>query len=476
MIMHETVATVLARAESDRDGALERLFALMRIPSVGTQPEHAPDCRRAAAWLARELSDLGFDATVRPTAGHPVVVAKHPGPAGAPHLLYYAHYDVQPADPREGWLTPPFEPALVDGPRGLRIVGRGAVDDKGQIMTLIEALRAWLASGEPLPARVTLLLEGEEEFGSPNLGAFLTAQREELAADVCVIVDMSMWDEHTPAITTRMRGMCYVEMTVRGPERELHSGRYGGCAVNPLNVLNQILGALHDDRGRVCIPGFYDRVRPAPDAERRSWASLGFDEARYLRSVGLTTPHGEKGFDGLERLWARPSADVNGIIGGYVGAGAKTAIPAQATAKLSFRLVPDQDPYEVFAAFERFVRDRLPPDVQLSLTPFTMAPAFSVPVDTPWMEAARAALAAEMGRDTVLVGAGGTIPAVTMLQRSLGMDCLLVGFGLNDDRNHGPNEKFELACFRHGIRGHIRLLNALAGCGAMGGVNAHPSG
>ncbi len=357
---------VLRHAEASMDDAVARWFTLLRIPSISAQPAHAADCAKAAEWVRGELAGMGFQAEVRPTSGHPCVVAHHAGPgATAPHLLFYGHYDVQPPEPLELWPSPPFEPTLVDGPRGKRVVARGAVDDKGQVSTWLTALRAWQEVTGSLPVRASVLVEGEEEIGSPSLEPFLEEHRRELAADVAVISDTGMWDIDTPAITTRLRGLVYVQIMLRGPERDLHSGMFGGSALNPINALTTILGELRNRHGGIEIPGFYDQVRPVSVDQRRQWAELGFDEGAFLGGIGLSHPAGEAGVPALERLWARPTADINGIWGGYTGAGAKTVIPAEAHAKLSFRLVPDQDPNTILDGLKSFVARRLPPDARV---------------------------------------------------------------------------------------------------------------
>ena len=402
---------------------------------------------------------------VRPTAGHPVVVAHYQGPEDyrGPHILFYGHYDVQPVDPLALWHSPPFEPQLIDGPYGKRYVARGAVDDKGQTMMFLEALRAWHAVGGGIPARITILIEGEEEVGSVNLDPFLQANKNELAADVALISDTGMWDVTTPAVTTRLRGMTYAEVTLKAANRDLHSGIYGGSALNPINALTKILGELQDENGRIQLPGFYNRVLPVTNAQRTQWDALGFDEGAFLDRVGLSTPVGERGYSGLERLWARPTADINGIWGGYTGAGSKTVIASEASAKVSFRLVPNQDPTEVMAQFKQFVNDRLPPGAVATFAEFARAPGVEVNVDSPYVRSALAALAEEYGKPALLMGCGGSIPVVTSLRSILGLDSLLVGFGLDDDQVHSPNEKFEETCFHHGIRSHVRLLAKFAG-------------
>jgi acetylornithine deacetylase/succinyl-diaminopimelate desuccinylase-like protein len=420
---------------------------------------------RAAEWWRDQLTALGFRAELRPTAGHPVVVGHFDGPTDyrGPHVLFYGHYDVQPVDPLELWDSPPFDPQLVDGPVGKRFVARGAVDDKGQTLMFLEALRAWHTAGGGIPARLTVLIEGEEEVGSPNLEPFLKTQSSDLASDLALISDTGMWDVDTPAITTRLRGMAYCEVTLKAASRDLHSGLYGGSALNPINALSRILGDLHDQDGRIQLPGFYDRVKPVTNAQRAQWDELGFDEAAFLGNIGLSAPVGERGYSALERLWARPTADINGIWGGYAGAGSKTVIAAEASAKVSFRLVPDQDPAEVFAQFQRFVTDRLPPGAKAEFQLHSGSPGIEMNLDTPWVHAAQDVLATEFGKPAVLMGSGGSIPVVMSLKKVLGIDSLLLGFGLDDDQVHSPNEKFEQRCFHHGIRSHARLLAKFAG-------------
>ncbi len=454
---------VLDHIDATLDDARERWFSFLRIPSVSAQPAHAADCNAAAAWVRDQLASMGFDAALHATPGHPIVMGHHPGPGPyAPHLLFYGHYDVQPAEPLELWASPAFDPVLAAGPHGPRVVARGAVDDKGQVMTWLEALRAWHSVYGALPVRVTALVEGEEEVGSPNLEPFLTTHRDALRADVAVISDTNMWDIDTPAITTRLRGIAYVELVVHAAQRDLHSGLYGGSALNPVNLLTRILGELTDTEGRIQLPGFYDGVAELPPGLAAEWAGLGFSEAAFLGGVGLSVPAGEHGRPGLERLWARPTADVNGIWGGYQGAGSKTVIAAEAGAKVSFRLVPGQDPGAIVAAFRAFVDARLPPDARASIEAFGTAPGIEIPSNSRFIQAARDVLADEYGRPAVLMGSGGSIPVVESMRRLLGVDSLLMGFGLDDDQVHSPNEKFEWKCFHKGLRAHARLLGKLA--------------
>ncbi|MGH7070139.1 MAG: M20/M25/M40 family metallo-hydrolase, partial [Acetobacteraceae bacterium] len=416
---HSTLDAVLGAADADFSAARERLLALLSIPSVSTDPAHAADCRRAAEWIAADLKASGFTAEVRTTKGHPVVVAHHGGAGnGAPHVLYYGHYDVQPPDPVALWESPPFSPTIVEGPHGKRIVARGAVDDKGQTMTFLGAFRAWHQATGSLPIRATVIVEGEEEIGSRNLEPFLVGARNELASDVAVITDTGMWNIDTPALTTRLRGMVYTEITLTGPNRDLHSGMYGGSALNPINALTRILGHLHDAEGRVAIPGFYDDVAALDPATSAQWQALGFDESAYLGAIGLAHPAGEHDRSGIERLWARPTADLNGIWGGYSGPGSKTVIPSSAAAKLSFRLVPDQDPEKIVAGLRRFLATHAPADAKLAVEVHSASRAIAVPLNTPFVRAATKALADEYGREPVMMGCGGSVPVVESLSRA----------------------------------------------------------
>ena len=458
------IESVLARIDATLPAAQARWMDWLRIASISAQPDHAADCRAAAAFACAELESLGFTASLRETAGHPAVVAHHPGPGGqVPHLLFYGHYDVQPADPIELWTYPPFSPTVVDGPHGPRVYARGAVDDKGQVSMWLTAFRAWIEATGTLPCRVSVVIEGEEETGSVNFKPFVIANRDELRADVCVISDTGMWDIDTPAISASLRGMVYMDVKLIAANRDLHSGMYGGSALNPINALTRALGALTDADGHIQVPGFYDGVRDISAGKANQWASLGFDEGQYLADIGLSVPVGEAGRGALERLWARPTADICGIWGGYMGEGTKTVIPSEANAKVSFRLVPGQDPDAVVAGFQQFMRDRVPADAKLEFVVHGRGAGLEIPLDSPFVRAAQAALADEYGKAAVIAGCGGSIPVVETIQTELGLDCLLVGFGLNDDQVHSPNEKFELRCFHKGARSHARLLGRLGG-------------
>ena len=459
-----TLDDVLARADLNLDDSLERLFELLRIPSISTDPAHAPECRRAAQWLVARLSSFGFDSGLRDTAGHPMVVGHRAGPKGAPHVLFYGHYDVQPPDPLEKWQTPPFEPVRRTDSDGMeRIYARGASDDKGQLMTFLEASRAYVETAGALPVSVTVLIEGEEECGSPSLGPFLAANLGDLAADIALVCDTGMVDGKTPVITTRLRGLVHEEVTVTGPAIDLHSGMYGGPAVNPIKVLARIIADLHDAAGRVTIPRFYDDVRDLSPEIARQWSSLDFDAHRFLAKVGLKRSVGEEGFSVLEQIWARPTAEVNGIIGGYTGVGTKTVIPSEASAKFSFRLVADQKPERIRDAFRAFVRERLPDGAAVELRHRRQRqPRRSHPGGQPLSRRRPPGARGRMGQAAGAARLGRVDPHRRQLQKVLGMDSLMIGFALDDDAIHSPNEKYDLASFHKGIRSWIRVISALA--------------
>ncbi len=453
----------LKAAEAGFDASMARWIEWLRIPSISAQPAHAADCARAAAFARAELEELGFQVTVRQTQGHPVVVAHHPGPGGtAPHLLYYGHYDVQPADPLELWTSPPFDPIVIDGPHGKRVVARGAVDDKGQVSMWLSAFRAWHEATGSMPVRITVLIEGEEEVGSPNLDDFVAVNAAELKADIAVISDTGMWDINTPALTTSLRGLVYMEVTLKAADRDLHSGMFGGSALNPINALTQALGQLRDKAGRIRIPGFYDGVADVSPEQAAQWDGLDFDESVFLGDIGLKLPAGEVDRTALERLWTRPTADINGIWGGYQGVGSKTVIASEASAKISFRLVPGQDPQRVADGFRAFMKANVPADATLTFQQFGTSPGIEIATGSRFVAAAAEALADEYSKPAVMIGCGGSIPVVESFRRLLGIDSLLMGFGLADDQVHSPNEKFDVECFHKGLRSHVRLLGKLA--------------
>jgi acetylornithine deacetylase/succinyl-diaminopimelate desuccinylase-like protein len=465
----QALPAVLDKIDADLDKSLARLFDFLKIQSISTDPAYQDHCKTAAQFVAKDLSSLGFDASLRPTGGHPVVVAKNGHTAGngggrAPRVLFYGHYDVQPVDPLDLWQTPPFSPRIATLPDGRKaIVARGACDDKGQVMTFVEALRAYKAVTGDLPLPITMMIEGEEECGSNHLFGFVKDNAEELKLDLALVCDTSMWDAKTPAITTSLRGLVYEEVRVTCADRDLHSGIFGGAAQNPLRVLSKILAEIHDRNGRVTIPGFYNGVKELPKDIKAELKKLKLTPKEFLGSVGLKIPAGEKNRMLIEQISTRPTAEINGMIGGYTGEGAKTVLPAHAMAKVSFRLVGDQNPKKIQDAFRKFVRARLPKDAKVEFSNFGLAPAIQLPFDNPALVKARAALKTEWGRTAVTVGEGGSIPIVGDFKRVLGMDTIMVGFALDDDRVHSPNEKYDVTSFHKGTRSWARILAALAG-------------
>jgi acetylornithine deacetylase/succinyl-diaminopimelate desuccinylase-like protein len=453
---------VLARIDGDMDAALERLFAVLRIKSISTDPAYKAECQKNADWHAADLASIGFQASARPTPGHPIVVG-HDRSAGGRSVLFYGHYDVQPVDPIELWEDDPFDPKIKTLADGTKVItGRGSADDKGQLMTFIEACRAWKHVTGRLPISVSVLLEGEEETGGANLPPFMKAHADELRADIGLICDTNMWNPTTPAILSMLRGMVTEEVTIHAADRDLHSGFYGSAAANPNRILARILSDLHDDDGRVTLPGFYDGVPELPDSLRRSWDSLNFDPKAFLGAIGLSVPAGEKGRSVLEMVWSRPTAEINGMGGGYQGEGFKTVIPAVASAKVSFRLVFDQDPHKVREAFRAFVRARVPADCRVEFIGYGAGNAIRFPNDDPAFARTREALSDEWGQDAKFIGGGGSIPVTSDYKTILGMDVILAGFGLDDDRIHSPNEKYNLVSFQKGIRSWARILEALS--------------
>lgn len=460
MSNNSTLDAVLQKLDEGLDGALHRLMALLRIPSISTDPAHAGDVRAAAEWLRDELAGLGFQAVVRDTAGHPMVVARSQ-PGGARPLLFYGHYDVQPVDPLSLWDSPPFEPRIEDTADGKVIRARGASDDKGQLMTFIEAFRAWREVHGELPSDLILLLEGEEESGSPSLRPFLHENADELRASLAMICDTELFGGTRPAIVTQLRGLVGEEVVIRGADRDLHSGLFGGLAANPIMVLSQALAALKDADGRVTLPGFYDGVDDLTPELRRDWESLGFDAGAMLGRVGLSDPIGEKGRMPVEMAWNRPTAEINGITGGYTGEGFKTVLPAEARAKVSFRLTGRQDPAKIRAAFRDHVRGFLPADCSVEFHEHGGSPASVMDISDPAFAAARRALGEEWGQEAAFIGSGGSIPIAGDFKTILGMDSMLVGFARDDDRIHSPNEKYDIRSFAKGARSWARILAAL---------------
>jgi succinyl-diaminopimelate desuccinylase len=440
-----------------RDKFEAELCELLRIKSISADGAYAAEVRRAAEWVASRFRGLEFDTDVVATAGHPIVFARGPAVPGAPTVLVYGHYDVQPARREDGWSADPFEPVLRDG----NVYARGATDDKGQMLTHVLSARAWLQTAGRLPVNLKFLIEGEEEVGSANLDEFIRRERDRLACDVVVISDTSQFAAGVPAITYGLRGIAYFEVRLAGPREDKHSGVFGGAVSNPANAAARLMAALIDERGRIQVPGFYDDVVPLTDAERAAWRALPFNEDKFRAQVGTAALAGEEGFTTLERRWGRPTCDVNGLWGGYQGEGSKTVLPARAGAKFSFRLVPRQDPQKIRAAVESFLRARCPPGIELELLYHSGAPGVVVPLDSPFVAAAQRAIRRGFGRDPVMIREGGTIPVVTQFKQVLGVDTLLLGWGLDDDNAHGPNEKFSLADFHRGIRASAALWEEL---------------
>ena len=437
----------------------EELFDFLRIPSVSADPKYADDMQRAAEWVAGQFSRLGLTPETIPTDGHPMVYAETEKVTGAPTVLVYGHYDVQPPEPLEKWTSPPFEPTRRDE----NVFARGATDDKGQLFTHLKGLEAWMNVEGRLPINLKFLIEGEEEIGSSSLDKFLREHADRLACDCVVISDGNQFAPNLPAVTYGLRGIAYFELHVTGPNRDLHSGSFGGSITNPINALASILNGLIDADGRVTIPGFYDDVVPLSERERKGMADLPFDEKEYFAQVGVEDAIGEKGYTALERRWARPTFDVCGVWGGYQGEGAKTVLPSRAGAKISFRLVPNQDPAKIGAGLRTRIVELAPPGVKTEVIDFHGGTGVLVPLDSPYIEAAARAIEHAFGRRPVFAREGGSIPIVTSFHRQLGADALLIGWGQDDDNAHSPNEKFSLVDFHRGIKASAKLWEELAG-------------
>ena len=449
-------STAVTYARENHPRFLNELKDLLRIPSISTLPEHKGDCRRAAETLAAELTRIGMEgARLIETEGHPLVYAEWLHAAGKPTALFYGHYDVQPTDPLDEWLSPPFEPAERNG----NIYARGAVDDKGQVWAQIKALESLLAATGKLPLNVRVIFEGEEEVGGEGIAAFVASKPAELKADFALVCDTELFAPGLPTLCVGLRGMIYTELEVRGAKSDLHSGMYGGAAPNPFMALAQMLARLKDEDGHILIPGFYDDVIPPSAKELAAWRSLPFDEEQYrIAEVGSRTLVGEAGYSVLERTWARPTLDVHGIPGGFIGAGAKTVIPAKALAKVSMRLVPGMTPDKTFALYKSYVEKIAPAGVEVEVRLIHSGDPCLIPVDNPYVRAATRALEEVWGQKTVFIRSGGSIPIVGDFDRHLGIPSVIMGFGLPDDNIHAPNEKFHLKNFELGIESVVRFL------------------
>jgi len=466
-----SVSTVVDHLKSTESAQLDRLCDWLKIPSISTDPAYAGDVRTAAQWAVDRLKEIGIDAVLRETGtkekpGHPIVFAEHAGAADykGPHVLFYGHYDVQPVDPVGLWDSAPFEPVIKDG----KVIARGACDDKGQVASFLEALRAWKEAAGEVPVKMTILIEGEEESGSVNLDNFLHENKDELGkADFCLISDTGMLGPDQPAITYGVRGLAYTEVILHGPDQDLHSGLWGGRVPNPINELTKVLSQLWDSDRRVVLPNFYDGVRELTKEERQAWADLDFDAIAALKKIGLGAEGdvGEAGFTAMEREWARPTCDINGIWGGYQGEGAKTVIPAFAGAKVSFRLVDDQDPEKITAIFKKWLDERTPAGCHWEFISHSGGPPATARTDSPYLQAARTALESASGKHAALIKSGGSIPVVGLFKSVCGLETVLMGFGLDDDRVHSPNEKFNIDCFNLGARAHATLIDELTRMG-----------
>jgi succinyl-diaminopimelate desuccinylase len=453
--------------QENRERFESDLFEWLRMPSIGTDSAYDQQTRAAASWLADKFKNLGLETSQIETCGQPLVYAQSPPIPGAPTVLVYGHYDVQPPDPLDLWTNPPFEPTVRDG----KVYARGATDDKGQMITHLFGLEAYLKTQGDLPVQVKYLIEGEEESGGAGLDAFLKGEydadigmpvTEKLDADIVVISDCSQYAPGQPAITYGLKGIIYFDLKVYGPNRDLHSGSFGGTVTNPANAICEMLSKIKDADGRVQIPGFYDDVIPLDEKERDQFASLNFSDDEFKQELGVDELFGEKDFTTLERRWGRPTFDVNGLWSGYQGEGAKTVLPAESGAKFSFRLVPDQDPDKIHKALEKMFGEVCPPGIRFELINHHGAPGFVLPLGSPYMAAASKAIEQGFGTAPVFVRSGGSIPVVNQFKSLLGIDTLLLGWGQDDDNPHSPDEKFSLEDFHKGIHSSACLWNEIA--------------
>tara|TARA_B100000029_G_scaffold514979_1_gene619905 strand:- start:1026 stop:2405 length:1380 start_codon:yes stop_codon:yes gene_type:complete len=451
---------ILECLNSSQKSAEQRLFELLRFKSISTNSRYKSDCFEAAHWLVKQLAEIGFKSSLKKTDGNPMVVAH--SDVKESDLLFYGHYDVQPVDPDTLWETSPFEPSIQESNSGPVIRARGAADDKGQLMTFVEACRAIIAVDGKLPCKISILFEGEEETSSPSLVPFLKSNVEELRSKYALVCDTGMWDEQTPSITCSLRGMLSEEITIRGPKKDLHSGLFGGAVSNPLQILARLISGLHTANGKVNIPGFYDGVEETSLELLNQWKKLNFSENVFLGKLGLSESSGEHGFSTLEKLWRRPTCEINGLWGGYIDEGFKTVIPSEAHAKISFRLVGQQDPEKIRTAFRKKIQNELPSDFEITFSNHLGSKATEFSICNKVMEKAKEALTEEWEREAVFVGGGGSIPIVKHFKEILNMDTLLVGFSLDDDQIHSPNEKYNLKSFHKGARSWVRILHKLS--------------
>jgi len=455
-----SVQSVLAYADDHQPQFLDELKTFLGIPSISTLPDRAGDVQRTAEWLADHMRSIGLEhVQVVPTAGHPVVLADWLHAPGRPTVLVYGHYDVQPVDPLELWESDPFRPEVRDE----NLYARGASDDKGPFFAHLKAVEAYLRTEGALPVNLKIICEGEEEIGSPNLDPLIYARAAELAADLALISDTTILGPDQPSIVYGLRGLCYMEVEVTGPDHDLHSGQYGGAVHNPLQVLCEMIASLHDAQGRVTIPGFYDKVRPLSSEERAELARVPYEEDHLRQETGVPKSWGEAGYTIAERIGARPTLEVNGMIGGWTGPGSKTVLPARALAKISMRLVADQDPDEIDRLFTEHIRRIAPDTVRVEIRGLAHGAPALVERDVPAMAAAARAYEAGFGVRPVFAREGGSIPVVATFQKALGIPTILLGLGLPDDRFHAPNEKFSLANFYRGIATIIHFHSALVG-------------
>jgi acetylornithine deacetylase/succinyl-diaminopimelate desuccinylase-like protein len=422
---------------------LKDLFTLLGFPSVSAKSEHKKDLKACASWVRNHLAEIGFKAKVMPTGGHPLVYAEYMVDGRLPTVLYYGHYDVQPPEPLNLWENPPFKPQVRAG----YIFARGAADDKGQFFAHVKGLEAVIKTTGSLPVNVKLMIEGEEETHSANLPPFIRKNKKLLEADIVVVSDTAQFNKSLPAVTFGLRGIAAVEVFVYGPNRDVHSGSFGGAIANPVNVLCDMIGRLHDKDGRVAIPGFYKDVKPISPWEKKQLKKLPYNEKAYKRELGVKALQGEKGYTTYERTGSRPTCDVNGITGGYQGEGHKTIIPSMASCKITMRLVPDQDPNDICNKIEKYLQRVAPRSVSVKVNKAGGAPGVVVPTDGPWLEAAARAIKAGFGREPVFIKEGGSIPIVSDFKQILGLDTLLIGFSQPDDRTHSPNERFRILDF-----------------------------